>query len=101
MNTSPNRRNTWYVVVGTWRAMSLRIIAVFIILAVVSACAVVRTPSIVRMALLAPFEGRYREVGYNALYAARLGFCRRQAILQVDLLAVDDGGTQAANRAQR
>ncbi|MBE2183871.1 MAG: hypothetical protein IAE89_10635, partial [Anaerolineae bacterium] len=29
------------------------------------------TPKVQRIALLAPFEGRYREIGYNALYAAR------------------------------
>jgi len=78
--------------------MSLRIIAVFIILTVVNACAVVRTPSIVRVAVLAPFEGRYREVGYNALYAARLAFADASNP-QVELLAVDDGGTEAPNRA--
>lgn len=48
-----------------------------------------------KIALLAPFEGQYREIGYNALYAVRLalGDAKRH---DVQLLAVDDGGTRAA-----
>jgi hypothetical protein len=45
-------------------------------------------PSII---LLAPFEGRYREIGYEALYAARLALADSQ--LAFDLLPIDDGGT--------
>lgn len=45
-------------------------------------------PSII---LLAPFEGRYREIGYEALYAARLALADSQAAF--DLLPIDDGGT--------
>ena len=65
-----------------------------------SGCAVVRSAATVRIALLAPFEGRYREIGYNALYAARLA----QTDFgdeQIELLAVDDGGAaeSAADRA--
>ncbi|HEX2908386.1 MAG TPA: hypothetical protein VHO69_16050 [Phototrophicaceae bacterium] len=45
-----------------------------------------------RVALVAPFEGRYREVGYNALYAARLAFQDRGRS-EIELLAIDDGGT--------
>jgi hypothetical protein len=41
--------------------------------------------------LLAPFEGRYREIGYEALYAARLALSDSQAAF--DLLPIDDGGT--------
>ncbi len=72
-------------------------IAVFICL--VSACAVVQTPSITRVALFAPFEGRYREIGYNALYAARLALADANDET-IELLPVDDGGTQAANHAR-
>lgn len=55
----------------------------------------------VRVALLAPFEGRYREVGYNALYAARLAL-QDNNNLQVELLPLDDGGSgsAAAERAR-
>lgn len=63
-------------------------------------CAVQTTPVIAKIALLAPFEGEYREIGYNALYAARLGIT--DDALSMDLLAIDDGGTipDARSRAQ-
>lgn len=64
----------------------------------VSACAP-RPREISRIALLAPFEGRYREVGYNALYAAKLAL--QDTYSSIELLPVDDGGTvaSAADRA--
>jgi hypothetical protein len=55
-------------------------------------CAVIKTTPVVRVALLAPFEGRYREVGYNALYAARLAIAEMPDTA-FELLPVDDGGT--------
>lgn len=63
-----------------------------------SACAVLRAPETRRIALFAPFEGRYREIGYNALYAARLAAADNPSA-QVELLAVDAGGIEAVNRA--
>ena len=45
-----------------------------------------------KIALLAPFEGQYREIGYNALYAMRLAFADANPE-HVQFLAVDDGGT--------
>lgn len=48
-----------------------------------------------KIALLAPFEGQYREIGYNALYAARLAFGDARP-RNIQLLAVDDGGTRAS-----
>lgn len=68
-----------------------------LLLILLSACAVVRAEQRVKIALFAPFEGRYREIGYNALYAARLAL---RDIESVDLLAVDDGGTEAINHAR-
>jgi ABC-type branched-subunit amino acid transport system substrate-binding protein len=47
-----------------------------------------------RIALLAPFEGRSREIGYEALYAARLALTERDS--RYDLLPIDDGGTSAS-----
>ena len=44
-----------------------------------------------KVALLAPFENQFREIGYNALYAFRLA--RDDAESNVQLLALDDGGT--------
>lgn len=48
-----------------------------------------------KIALLAPFEGQYREIGYNALYAIRLAIADAGS-QDVQLLAVDDGGTVAS-----
>lgn len=52
------------------------------------------------IALLAPFEGRYQEFGYDALYAARLALADQDA--DIDLIAFDDGGAleNATNRAR-
>ncbi len=47
-----------------------------------------------KIALLAPFEGQYREIGYNALYAVRLAFDEADPA-SIELLAIDDGGTLA------
>ncbi len=75
--------------------MAARIAALLILL--LAACrSVPELP--LRVALLAPFEGRYREIGYSALYPARLA----AEDSGVALLAVDDGGTveSAAERAR-
>lgn len=68
----------------------------------VCGCAVIRTPQPGKIALLAPFDGAQADVGYEALYAARL------ALAEVDpnafaytLLPLEDGGTNfAADRAR-
>ena len=44
-----------------------------------------------KVALLAPFENQYREIGYNALYAVRLAL--DDAGSDAQLLALDDGGS--------
>ncbi|MEQ8677421.1 MAG: hypothetical protein RLP44_15165 [Aggregatilineales bacterium] len=55
-----------------------------------------------RIVLLAPFEGRYREVGYQALYAMQLAFAESGVNTQVELHAIDDGSSpqSAVDRAQ-
>lgn len=67
----------------------------------ISSCAVVQSGSVVKIALLAPFEERYRDIGYNALYSVRLAIADSQQ-QDVHLLAVDDGGTveSAVDRMQ-
>ena len=45
-----------------------------------------------KIALLAPFEGQYRDIGYNALYALRMAFADTRPH-DTQLLAIDDGGT--------
>ncbi|MEO1289709.1 MAG: hypothetical protein AAFV93_18255 [Chloroflexota bacterium] len=73
--------------------MVARFICVVFLLTVVSGCAVSQTAIVTKIALLAPFEGQYREIGYEALYAARLAI--DDANLQdISLLAIDDGGRE-------
>ena len=64
-------------------------------LMLLSACAVTHTPTMYRVALLAPFEGRYREIGYNALYAARMAFDYEggDSPIWLELMPIDDGGS--------
>lgn len=65
------------------------------------ACTAVRvTRPVIKIGLVAPFEGQYRYVGYDAIYAARLAL--REANIaeitkgyQLDLVAHDDMGTIA------
>lgn len=72
-----------------------------VLILLLAGCAGSHPATPVRIALLAPFEGRYREIGYNALYAARLAVADKGDV-NIELLAVDDGGTaaSAANRAR-
>ncbi len=44
-----------------------------------------------KLVLLAPFEGQYREIGYNALYALQMAVADA-GLKEVQFLAVDDGG---------
>jgi len=63
-------------------------------------CREAESGGIVRVGLVGPFEGRYREVGYDAYYAAKMAL-QDQGNLGIELVAVDDGGTidSAADRA--
>jgi len=59
------------------------------------------TRPVVKFGLVAPFEGRYRPVGYDAIYAARLAVRERNAAggvggYRVELVAYDDGGDAAS-----
>jgi ABC-type branched-subunit amino acid transport system substrate-binding protein len=65
----------------------------------VSSCA--STRPVVKFGLVAPFEGRYRPLGYDAIYAARLAVRERNAAggvggYRVELVAYDDGGDARA-----
>ncbi len=68
------------------------------------ACLQVTHPTI-KIALVAPFEGRYRDVGYEVIYAVRLAVREANeaggvAGYTVDLLALDDGGEAEQARTQ-
>jgi hypothetical protein len=69
---------------GLWLAL---------VVVLLTACAISDHPKPPpRIALLAPFEGRYRELGYEAYYAARLALTD-SSTTRLELLAVDDGGS--------
>lgn len=71
-------------------------IAVSIGLLILTGCAISRTAAPVKIVLFAPFEGRYREVGYEMLYAARLALVDAGQIdntPSIELLPIDDGGS--------
>lgn len=58
-------------------------------------------PPTVKIGLVAPFEGRWRDVGYDAIYAARLAVREANerssvAGYRVELVALDDGGDAGA-----
>src|SRR5690349_15341217 len=54
------------------------------------------SPRVVKIGLVAPFEGRYRSIGYDVIPAVRLAireFAKENATrLSVELVAYDDGG---------
>lgn len=62
---------------------------------VLSACA--STQPVVKIGLVAPFEGRFRAIGYEAIYAARLAIREINARggvngYRIELVALDDRG---------
>ena len=72
-------------------AVSLSLLAIF------TAACNASTQPIVKIGLVAPFEGRYRSIGYEAIYAARLAIREINAKggingRRVELTALDDRG---------
>jgi ABC-type branched-subunit amino acid transport system substrate-binding protein len=72
-----------------------------------TACVPVSRP-LVKIGLVAPFEGRYRDVGYEVIYAVRLAVREQNAAggvggYSVALQAFDDGGdpAQAIEQARK
>jgi len=69
-----------------------------------AACLPVTRP-VVKIGLVAPFEGRYRDVGYEVIYAVRLAVREANAHAgiagySVELLALDDSGDPDMAAAQ-
>jgi ABC-type branched-subunit amino acid transport system substrate-binding protein len=70
-----------------------------------SACSPTRP--VVKIALVAPFEGRYRNMGYEVIYAVRLAVREANVLgvagYSVELLALDDSGDplMAAEQARK
>ena len=70
----------------------------------VSACLPVTRP-IIKIGLVAPFEGRYRDIGYEVIYAVRLAVREANAAggaagYEVELTALDDSGDPGAAAEQ-
>ncbi len=64
-------------------------------LCVVLLAACAATPPVIKIGLVAPFEGRYRAIGYEAIYAARLAIREINARgglrgYKIELVALDD-----------
>ena len=72
---------------------SFRIALLLLLLSSALTACEARLPA--KITLLAPFEGQYREIGYNALYALRLALAEAESH-DAQLLAVHDGGTVAS-----
>ncbi|MEM8862794.1 MAG: ABC transporter substrate-binding protein [Chloroflexota bacterium] len=54
-----------------------------------------QTPQVVKIGMMAPFEGQSREIGYDGIYAARLAvreFNENNDTIKLALVALDDGG---------
>jgi ABC-type branched-subunit amino acid transport system substrate-binding protein len=86
----------------------LRFASYVLLITLLPACTVVHlTRPVVKIGLVAPFEGQYRYVGYDAIYAARLALREANAAggvggYSVELVAYDDrGDVQGARTAAR
>lgn len=72
------------------------ILALLAVLIALAACS--RVDPVVKVGLVAPFEGRHRAIGYDAIYSARLAVREINAAGGIDgsrvaLIALDDGGS--------
>jgi ABC-type branched-subunit amino acid transport system substrate-binding protein len=83
----------------------LRLWLIMAALLATAGCVPVTRP-VVKIGLVAPFEGRYRDVGYEVIYAVRLAVREANtaggvAGYTIELTALDDGGdpSQAAEQA--
>jgi ABC-type branched-subunit amino acid transport system substrate-binding protein len=79
------------------RATHLISQGVYWVLSLLLSACISATRPVVKIALVAPFEGRYREVGYEVIYAVRLAVREANtnggvAGSSVELMAFDDSG---------
>jgi ABC-type branched-subunit amino acid transport system substrate-binding protein len=100
MDVEKEVQSTKYKVQSKKKILSQSFLAIFILL-IIAGCRGNKPERLGRVALVAPFEGRYREAGYNAYYAAKLAF-HDYSGLDVEMIAVDDGGAveSAVDRAR-
>lgn len=65
-----------------------------LVLLIGTSCGNLGPSPVTRLALIAPFEGRYQAIGYDAYYAVQLVLSQKNAAQSgIELLAVDDGST--------
>ena len=64
-------------------SVPLSLILSIVLLLFLSACAASTQP-VVKIGLVAPFEGRYRQIGYEAIYAARLAQALREMGMETE-----------------
>ncbi len=80
--------------------LTLRLSILLSLYLLILAACTVSTQPVVKIGLVAPFEGRYRSIGYEAIYAARLAIRKINAQggingQRVELVALDDRGEPA------
>src|SRR3972149_3971871 len=85
-------------------AWSLKFVIWVLGFGILTACAPSTRPTI-KIGLVAPFEGRYREIGEEVIYSARLAVREANANgglggYSVELMAFDDGGDPAQAEEQ-
>ena len=80
---------------GTCQRLRATTIGLMLLVIALTSCGASNPELPNKIALLAPFEGQYRDIGYNALYAVRLAFGDAKP-RDIQLLAVDDGATRAS-----
>jgi len=102
----PNMANSRRQHGRQWSGVSGRL-GLLIAVLTAAGCLPVARPT-VTIGLVAPFEGRYRDVGYEVIYAVRLAVREANAAggvagYNVALMALDDAGdaTQAAVQARK
>ena len=89
----------FYTPIGTHYDLSIKsrtIIVCLCVLVILVGCSGRSEAGIQRIALLAPFEGRNSEIGYDAYYAVRLAI-KEHGNEGIELLAVDNGGNTASS----
>ena len=82
-----------------WRFLALCLLPLILCVVPLTACAASTKP-VIKIGLVAPFEGRYRSIGYEAIYAARLAVREVNAKggvrgYRFELVALDDRGDPA------
>ncbi len=83
------------LVTGHWSLLTAHCLLFTIYCLLLTACS--STPSVIKIGLVAPFEGRNRPIGYDVIYSARLAVREINEAGGVEgtflaLVALDDGG---------